>query len=126
VAHFRHVADRSPVPVVVYNIPYRTGRGLGAAALLELAACDNVIGVKQAVGGVDADTLTVLAGSPEGFAVLGGDDPYLFPVPGGADGRCVPSPRPLISRQKASWPLELVVEAHGTAAMCAARSLLAR
>lgn len=80
VAHFRHVADRSPVPVVVYNIPYRTGRGLGAAALLDLAACDNVIGVKQAVGGIDADTLTVLAAGPDGFAVLGGDDPYLFPV----------------------------------------------
>jgi 4-hydroxy-tetrahydrodipicolinate synthase len=80
VAHFRHVADRSPVPVVVYNIPYRTGRGLGAAALLELAASDNVIGVKQAVGGIDADTLTTLANGPDGFAVLGGDDPYLFPV----------------------------------------------
>lgn len=80
VAHFRHVADRSPVPVVVYNIPYRTGRGLGGAALLELAASDNVIGVKQAVGGIDADTLTVLADRPDGFAVLGGDDPYLFPV----------------------------------------------
>lgn len=80
VAHFRYVADRSPVPVVVYNVPYRTGRGLGAAALLEVAASDNVIGVKQAVGGIDADTLAVLANSPHGFAVLGGDDLYLFPV----------------------------------------------
>jgi 4-hydroxy-tetrahydrodipicolinate synthase len=80
VAHFHHVAERSPVPVVVYNIPYRTGRGLGGTALLELAASDNVIGVKQAVGGIDVDTLTVLADSPDGFAVLGGDDPYLFPV----------------------------------------------
>src|SRR3954463_16166215 len=41
VAHFRHVAERSPVPVVAYNIPYRTGRGLGAESLLELAATDN-------------------------------------------------------------------------------------
>jgi 4-hydroxy-tetrahydrodipicolinate synthase len=80
VAHFGHVAERSPVPLVVYNIPYRTGRGLGAAALLELAATDHVIGVKQAVGGIDADTLTLLASSPDGFSVLGGDDPYLFPV----------------------------------------------
>ena len=80
VAHFRHVADRSPVPVVAYNIPYRTGRGLGAPSLLELAATDNVAGVKQAVDGIDADTLTVLAQAPPGFAVLGGDDPYLFPM----------------------------------------------
>jgi 4-hydroxy-tetrahydrodipicolinate synthase len=80
VEHFRVVAARSPVPVVVYNIPYRTGQGLGASALLELAALDNIAGVKQAVGGIDAATLTVLAGAPPSFAVLAGDDPYLFPV----------------------------------------------
>jgi len=68
------------VPVIVYNVPYRTGRGLGATSLLELAAAENVAGVKQAVDGIDADTLTVLAGSPEGFTVLGGDDAYLLPM----------------------------------------------
>src|ERR687883_1845179 len=67
VAHFQAVAARSPVPLIVYNIPYRTGRGLGAAALLELAQTDNVVGVKQAVGGIDADTLTMLAERPDDF-----------------------------------------------------------
>jgi 4-hydroxy-tetrahydrodipicolinate synthase len=80
VEHFRVVAERSPVPVLIYNIPYRTGRGLGAAALLELAATDNVTGVKQAVGGIDVDTLELLAGTGEDFAVLGGDDPFLYPL----------------------------------------------
>lgn len=80
VAHFQLVAARSPVPVVVYNVPYRTGQGLGATSLLELADTDNVAGLKQAVGCIDADTLTVLAGVTEGFAVLGGDDPYLLPL----------------------------------------------
>jgi 4-hydroxy-tetrahydrodipicolinate synthase len=80
VKHFQVVAERSPVPLVVYNIPYRTGRGLGAAALLELAATDNVAGLKQAVGSIDADTLAVLAGAGEDFAVLGGDDPFLYPL----------------------------------------------
>jgi 4-hydroxy-tetrahydrodipicolinate synthase len=80
VAHFAAVAERSPVPLITYNVPYRTGRGLGAAALLEVAAIDNVAGVKQAVGALDADSLAVLAGKPEGFAVLGGDDAYLFPT----------------------------------------------
>jgi 4-hydroxy-tetrahydrodipicolinate synthase len=80
VAHFQAVAERSPVPVVLYNVPYRTGRGLGAAALLELAATPNVAGLKQAVGALDADTLAVLAARPDGFAVLGGDDAYLFPT----------------------------------------------
>jgi 4-hydroxy-tetrahydrodipicolinate synthase len=80
VAHFQAVAARSPVPLITYNVPYRTGRGLGAAALLELAATDNVAGLKQAVGALDADTLAVLAARPEGFAVLGGDDAFLLPT----------------------------------------------
>lgn len=80
VRHFQFVAERSPVPLLIYNIPYRTGRGLGAEALLELAATDNIIGIKQAVGGIDADTLTVLAEAHKSFAVLGGDDPFLYPL----------------------------------------------
>lgn len=80
VRHFQAVAERSPVPLIVYNIPYRTGRGLGAEALLELAATDNVAGLKQAVGGIDADTLRVLAEARETFAVLGGDDAFLYPL----------------------------------------------
>jgi 4-hydroxy-tetrahydrodipicolinate synthase len=81
VEHFKAVAAASPVPVVVYNIPYRTGRALGAASLLQLASVPNIAGVKQAVGSIDLDTLEVLAGAPrDGFAVLGGDDAYLFPT----------------------------------------------
>ena len=86
VAHFRTVAEHSPVPVIVYNIPYRTGRGLGADSLLELSHIKGIVGVKQAVGGIDADTLRVLAEAPADFAVLGGDDAFLLPliVMGGA------------------------------------------
>jgi 4-hydroxy-tetrahydrodipicolinate synthase len=80
VEHFKTVAARSPVPLIVYNIPYRTGRGLGAAALLELAHTENIVGVKQAVGAIDSDTLQVLADAPPRFAVLGGDDAFLFPL----------------------------------------------
>jgi 4-hydroxy-tetrahydrodipicolinate synthase len=80
IEHFKAVAAASPVPLVVYNIPYRTGRALGSASLLALAAEPNIAGVKQAVGSIDLDTLEVLAGAPPGFAVLGGDDAYLFPT----------------------------------------------
>ena len=68
------------MPLIVYNIPYRTGRGLGAPALVELAATDNVAGVREAVGGIDADTLTVLAEAGDRFAMLGGDDAFLLPL----------------------------------------------
>jgi 4-hydroxy-tetrahydrodipicolinate synthase len=80
VAHFQVVAARSPVPLVVYNIPYRTGRGLGAQALLELAATAGIVGVKQAVGALDVDTLELLAQAPADFAVLCGDDAFLLPL----------------------------------------------
>jgi 4-hydroxy-tetrahydrodipicolinate synthase len=80
VEHFRAVAVASPIPIVMYNIPYRTGRGLGSAALLELASTNNIVGVKQAVGAIDADTLAVLRSAPRGFHVLGGEDPFLYPM----------------------------------------------
>jgi 4-hydroxy-tetrahydrodipicolinate synthase len=80
VEHFRAVAAVSPVPVVAYNIPSRTGRGLSGASILELARIPNIIGIKQAVGGLDGDTLEVLAGAPAGFGLLGGDEAFAFPT----------------------------------------------
>ena len=80
VAHFRAVAAASPVPVIAYNVPSRTGRDIGAAGLLELAQVPNIAGVKQAVATLDADTLQVLANAPDGFGMLGGEDTLLFPL----------------------------------------------
>jgi 4-hydroxy-tetrahydrodipicolinate synthase len=80
VAHMRAVADASPVPVVLYNIPYRTGRGLGAASILELAQHPNIAGIKQSVGGIDGDTAEVLSAAPAGFDVLCGEDPFMLPM----------------------------------------------
>jgi len=80
VAHFRAVADASPVPLVLYNIPVRTGRNLGPAGMLELAQHPNIAGVKQAVNALDAETLELLAAAPSDFSVLGGDDPFFFPT----------------------------------------------
>jgi 4-hydroxy-tetrahydrodipicolinate synthase len=80
VEHYRAVAEASPVPLIAYNIPIRTGRGLGPASLLELARMPNVAGVKQAVGAIDVDTLELLTASPSGFGVLSGDDYLAFPL----------------------------------------------
>jgi 4-hydroxy-tetrahydrodipicolinate synthase len=90
VAHFRAVADASPVPLVLYNIALRTGRNLSAAGVIEVAAHPNVAGIKQAAAGLDLDTLQLLAGAPADFAVLGGEDPFLFPLVlmGGAGAIC--------------------------------------
>jgi 4-hydroxy-tetrahydrodipicolinate synthase len=76
VAHFRALAMASPVPLVIYNIPYRTGQAVSWEALRELAALPGVAGVKHAVGGIDRDTIAMMAGAPPDFAVLAGDDLY--------------------------------------------------
>ncbi|MFL1380954.1 dihydrodipicolinate synthase family protein [Nocardiopsis protaetiae] len=80
IAHFAHLAARSPVPLVVYDIPYRTGQHLSAAGLRRIAAIPGVAGVKSATGGIGADVVDLLADPPAGFAVLGGDDPYISPM----------------------------------------------
>ncbi|GLX06466.1 dihydrodipicolinate synthase family protein [Microbispora sp. NBRC 16548] len=76
-AHFTALAEQTPVPLVVYNIPYRTGQSVGAATLRRLGELPMVAGVKHAVGGVDLDTVALLADPPADFAVLAGDDPFL-------------------------------------------------
>jgi 4-hydroxy-tetrahydrodipicolinate synthase len=90
--HFHAVAEVSPVPVVIYNIAIRTGRHLSAAGVAELASSPNFAGIKQAATGLDLDTLELLRGTNpiDGFAVLGGEDPFLFPLVlmGGAGTIC--------------------------------------
>jgi 4-hydroxy-tetrahydrodipicolinate synthase len=80
VAHFTRLAAGSPVPLIVYNIPYRTGRVLSAETLLRLARVPGIAGVKHAVGAVDQDTVLLLAGKPADFAVLAGDDMFASPL----------------------------------------------
>jgi 4-hydroxy-tetrahydrodipicolinate synthase len=82
VAHFRSVAEVSPVPLVVYNIAARTGRHLSAASVDELARTPNFAGVKHAPASLDDDTLELVrrTNHVDGFAVLGGTDTFLFPL----------------------------------------------
>ncbi|MET9957166.1 dihydrodipicolinate synthase family protein [Streptomyces sp. NPDC006339] len=80
VAHFARLAADSPVPLVVYHIPYRTARSLDAATLRALGELPGVAGVKHAVGGVDQDTVALLGDLPAGFAVLAGDDAFVSPL----------------------------------------------
>jgi 4-hydroxy-tetrahydrodipicolinate synthase len=76
-AHLTALAAHSPVPLVVYDNPARTGQYLSAPALRRLAAIPGVIGLKYAPGGINADTLALLSDPPPGLAVLGGDDPFI-------------------------------------------------
>ncbi|MGW0390626.1 dihydrodipicolinate synthase family protein [Streptomyces sp. NPDC003042] len=79
-AHFARLAEVSPVPLIVYHVPYRTGQSLDAAALRALGSLAGVAAVKYAGGGIDQDAVTLLGDLPDGFAVLAGDDAYLSPL----------------------------------------------
>ena len=79
-AHFTYLAGRSPVPLVIYHIPYRTAQPLSTAVLREIGALPNVAGVKLAVGAVDAVAVDLLGDPPPGFAIMAGDDVFLSPL----------------------------------------------
>ncbi|MFI7357126.1 dihydrodipicolinate synthase family protein [Streptomyces avidinii] len=79
-AHFARLAGTSPVPLIVYHVPYRTGQPLDAAALRALGSLPGVAGVKYAGGGIGEDAVALLGDLPAGFEVLAGDDLYLSPL----------------------------------------------
>jgi 4-hydroxy-tetrahydrodipicolinate synthase len=84
--HFSALADRTPRPILIYNIPYRTGVNLGNEAMLELAGRQNIVGVKDCSAD-PAQSFDLLRGRPPGFAVLTGEDPSFYAaLAQGADG----------------------------------------
>lgn len=72
-AHFRAIADASPVPIVVYNVPGRTGSNVLPDTTLALAEHPNMCAVKEASGN-PAQISEIIRRRPAGFAVLSGDD----------------------------------------------------
>lgn len=72
--HFMAVAEASPVPVIIYNVPGRTGLNMTAETTLRLAhASSKIVAVKEACGNIE-QMQQILDGRPEGFLVLSGDD----------------------------------------------------
>lgn len=79
IAYFAHLAASSPVPLVVYDIPHRTGQRLSADTVRRLADLPGVVATKHAPGGITADTVALLA-DPPGISILGGDDVFIAPL----------------------------------------------
>src|SRR6267378_8574382 len=84
--HFSALADRAVHPMMLYNIPYRTGVNLGNEAMLRLAEHPNIVGLKDCSADRD-QSLDLLRRRPAGFAVLTGEDTqYHEALIDGADG----------------------------------------
>ena len=78
-AHFRAVADEGDLPIVVYNVPSRTGTNVDAATFLRLAEHPRVIAVKEASGNLEQIAL-ICRERPADVAVLAGDDAWTLPI----------------------------------------------
>ena len=86
VAHFRAIAESVDLPIVLYNVPGRTGGNMEARTTLELAKIPNIVAVKEASGNL-AQIGDILHRRPPGFAVLSGDDALTLSVmSGGGEG----------------------------------------
>ena len=77
--HFKAIAEATPLPVVLYNIPSRTGVNMEPTTVVRLAAIKNVIAVKESSGNI-VQIAEVISRVPAGFSVLAGDDAFALPV----------------------------------------------
>lgn len=78
--HFKTIATWSPVPVIMYNVPGRTGCNISAETCLELAHnCENITGIKEASGDL-TQIMKIIKGKPENFGLISGDDMLTIPV----------------------------------------------
>ena len=79
VAHFKAIADATDLPIVVYNVPGRTGSNIEAKTTIELAGMKNIHAVKEASGNL-GQISDIIRGRPKGFVVLSGDDELTLPI----------------------------------------------
>lgn len=77
--HFKAVSESTPSPIILYNIPGRTGTNMTVETTLRLAELGNIIAVKEASGNFE-QVSEIIRQAPEGFAVLSGNDDVTFPL----------------------------------------------
>jgi 4-hydroxy-tetrahydrodipicolinate synthase len=99
-AHYETVARETGLPLVVYNIPGRTGSNILPGTLGRLAAVDGIVGVKEACGDI-VQISEVVAACPDDFAVLSGDDALTLPL-------CAIGGKGVISTSSNVVPAEMV------------------
>lgn len=79
IAHYHAVADACPVPVIMYNVPKRTGSNMTASTTIELSKHENIIGIKEASGDF-GQIVDIVSGKPDDFLLISGDDMCTVPM----------------------------------------------
>lgn len=78
--HFKAVSEKSPLPIILYNVPVRTSSNMTAETTLRLAHdFDNIVAVKEASGDME-QIMEIIAKKPDDFLVLSGDDAITLPI----------------------------------------------
>lgn len=79
IAHYTAIAEATDLPLILYNVPGRTGVNMTAETVLRLAEFPTVVSIKEASGSLD-QVSEIIGGAPGGFAVLSGDDSLTLPM----------------------------------------------
>ena len=117
IQHYKAIADSTPLPIVVYNVPGRTGCNVDPATLVKLAAIPNIVGVKEASGNIQ-QMCEICRSVPSDFIVLSGDDAITLPLMS-VGGRGVIS----VASNEAPRAMSQMVEAAERGDFAAARKL---
>ncbi len=79
VAHYEAIANACTIPLIMYNVPSRTGSNMTASTTIELAAHDNILGIKEASGNF-GQIVDIIANKPDDFLLISGDDMCTVPM----------------------------------------------
>ncbi|MFN5032571.1 MAG: 4-hydroxy-tetrahydrodipicolinate synthase [Flavobacteriia bacterium] len=86
IAHYSYIAECTDLPIILYNVPGRTGSNMTAETTLELSAIPNIVAMKEASGNME-QIMEIIRSKPAGFDLLSGDDAITLPlIAAGADG----------------------------------------
>lgn len=86
IEHYKYIAKCTPLPIILYNVPGRTGSNMTPETTLELAKIENLVAMKEASGSME-QIMEIIRLKPEGFGLLSGDDAITMPlIAAGADG----------------------------------------
>ncbi len=79
IAHYQAIADAAPLPIILYNVPGRTGINMTANTQLTLAEHPNICATKEASGNME-QIMNIIKNAPDGFKIYSGDDSLTFPM----------------------------------------------
>ncbi len=79
IAHYEAIANACPVPLIMYNVPKRTGSNMAASTTIALSAHENIIGIKEASGDF-GQIVDIVSGKPDDFMLISGDDMCAVPM----------------------------------------------